>query len=96
VAEAGRKLREKGLDLVVANDVTAPGAGFGSDTNVVRLVDADGLDELLPTLPKDDVAARILDWVVARRAGESERARRPSRRARGSRRRSQPGPRRGA
>jgi phosphopantothenoylcysteine decarboxylase / phosphopantothenate---cysteine ligase len=66
--EAARKLREKRLDLIVANDVTAPGAGFGSDTNIVHLLDADGLAESLPVLPKDEVAARILDWVVRRRA----------------------------
>ena len=40
----------EGLDLIVANDVTAEGAGFGSDTNVVRLLDAAGLDEALPVL----------------------------------------------
>lgn len=67
VAEARRKLREKGLDLIVANDVTAPGAGFGSDTNVVRLLDARSGDTPLPVLPKDEVADRILDWVAARR-----------------------------
>ena len=66
-AEARRKLAAKHLDLIVANDVTAPGAGFGSDTNAVRLFDPDGLDETLPLLAKDEVAARILDWVVARR-----------------------------
>jgi phosphopantothenoylcysteine decarboxylase / phosphopantothenate---cysteine ligase len=65
--EAARKLREKRLDLIVANDVTAPGAGFGSDTNIVHLLDADGLAEALPVLPKDEVAGRILDWVVHRR-----------------------------
>ncbi|HLK12078.1 MAG TPA: bifunctional phosphopantothenoylcysteine decarboxylase/phosphopantothenate--cysteine ligase CoaBC [Candidatus Binatia bacterium] len=67
VAEARRKLRAKRLDLIVANDVTAAGAGFGGDTNVVRLLDAAGLDEALPVLPKVAVAGRILDWVVARR-----------------------------
>jgi len=67
VAEARRKLREKGLDLIVANDVTAPGAGFGSDTNVVRLLDGRSGDTPLPVLPKDEVADRILDWVAARR-----------------------------
>ena len=65
--EASRKLREKHLDLVVANDVTAPGAGFGSDTNIVQLLDAEGLSESLPVLPKDEVAGRILDWVARRR-----------------------------
>lgn len=66
-AEARRKLRAKRLDLVVGNDVTAPGAGFGSDTNVVHLFDADGGDVALPVLPKEEVASRILDWVAARR-----------------------------
>ena len=65
--EARRKLREKRLDLIVANDVTAPGAGFGSDTNVVQLIDAGGEAQALPVLPKEEVAGRILDWLVARR-----------------------------
>ncbi len=67
-AEAHRKLQAKRLDLIVANDVTAPGAGFGADTNVVRLIDRAGLDEVLPVLPKEDVAARILDWLAAERS----------------------------
>jgi phosphopantothenoylcysteine decarboxylase/phosphopantothenate--cysteine ligase len=75
VAEATRKLREKRLDLVVANDVTTPGAGFGSDTNVVTLVDATGPAEALPLLPKDEVAGRILDWVVRRRRPQPRRRR---------------------
>jgi phosphopantothenoylcysteine decarboxylase/phosphopantothenate--cysteine ligase len=78
VAEATRKLRDKRLDLVVANDVTAAGAAFGSDTNVVTLVDATARPEALPLLPKDEVAGRILDWVVRRR----RRPPRGSRRAR--------------
>jgi phosphopantothenoylcysteine decarboxylase/phosphopantothenate--cysteine ligase len=89
VAEARRKLRAKGLDLIVANDVTAEGAGFGSDTNVVRLIDAGGLDDALPVLPKEDVASRILDWVAARRGALTPR----SVRARGSRPRSRRAPR---
>jgi phosphopantothenoylcysteine decarboxylase/phosphopantothenate--cysteine ligase len=71
VAEARRKLRAKHLDLIVANDVTEPGAGFGTETNVVRLVDAGGLDELLPVLPKEEVAERVLDWVAAHRRGRA-------------------------
>jgi phosphopantothenoylcysteine decarboxylase/phosphopantothenate--cysteine ligase len=94
VAEARRKLREKHLDLIVANDVTAEGAGFGSDTNVVHLLDAAGLDASLPVLPKDEVAARILDWVVARRRRVPQAvAMRPNGRGRGSRPRSRRGPR---
>jgi phosphopantothenoylcysteine decarboxylase/phosphopantothenate--cysteine ligase len=89
VAEARRKLREKRLDLVVANDVTAPGAGFGSDTNVVRLIDASGGDSALPVLPKDAVADRILDWVVGHLPRRAAARRRPTpRRARAARRRS--------
>ncbi len=65
VANAKEKLRRKGLDLVVANDVTRPGAGFDGDTNVVTLVGADGKIEELPQLPKREVADRILDRVVA-------------------------------
>ncbi len=75
VAEARRKLAAKRLDLIVANDVTAPGAAFGSDTNLVRLIDAGGLDEALPLLPKEDVAARILDWVAAHRPRAGARGR---------------------
>jgi phosphopantothenoylcysteine decarboxylase/phosphopantothenate--cysteine ligase len=72
-AEAKRKLREKHCDLIVANDVTMPDAGFGTDTNRVRLVDAHGLDEELPVLPKEDVADRILDWVAGRLVGKRSR-----------------------
>jgi phosphopantothenoylcysteine decarboxylase/phosphopantothenate--cysteine ligase len=92
-AEARRKLREKRLDLIVANDVTAAGAGFGSDTNVVRLLDAGGGDELLPILPKDEVADRILDWVVAHRRAERGGIRPRTTGARAARRRSRRGPR---
>jgi phosphopantothenoylcysteine decarboxylase/phosphopantothenate--cysteine ligase len=67
-AEARRKLATKRLDLIVANDVTAEGAGFGTDTNIVRLLDGHGLDASLEKMTKDEVAGRILDWVVARRA----------------------------
>jgi phosphopantothenoylcysteine decarboxylase/phosphopantothenate--cysteine ligase len=93
VAEARRKLRDKGLDLIVANDVTAEGAGFGSDTNVARLIDGAGLDEALPVLPKDDVASRVLDWVAARRQAGRGMIRPRSVRARGSRPRSRRAPR---
>jgi phosphopantothenoylcysteine decarboxylase/phosphopantothenate--cysteine ligase len=72
-AEARRKLAAKRLDLIVANDVTAPGAAFGGDTNVVRLLDAAGLDEELPALHKEEVAERILDWIVGRRRAAGRR-----------------------
>jgi phosphopantothenoylcysteine decarboxylase/phosphopantothenate--cysteine ligase len=65
VANAKQKLARKGLDLVVANDVTRPGAGFDADTNVVTLVGADGKIEELPQLTKREVADCILDRIVA-------------------------------
>ncbi|HZV81083.1 MAG TPA: bifunctional phosphopantothenoylcysteine decarboxylase/phosphopantothenate--cysteine ligase CoaBC [Geobacteraceae bacterium] len=72
-ANATVKLREKNLDMIVANDVSAPGAGFGVDTNIVRLLYRDGTKEDLPLLAKDEVASAILDRIVALRgASESE------------------------
>ena len=65
VAEAVRKCREKKLAFVVANDVTAPGAGFGVDTNKVALVFSDGRAERLPLMSKRTLARRIV--VVAER-----------------------------
>lgn len=61
---ASEKLRSKGLDLIVANDITAPGSGFGTDTNRVILIGREGPPEELPLMPKADVAHRILDRVV--------------------------------
>jgi phosphopantothenoylcysteine decarboxylase/phosphopantothenate--cysteine ligase len=61
---ARRKLREKSADMIVANDVTAPGAGFDHDTNVVTIFRSDGREESLPKLTKIQVAHRILDQVV--------------------------------
>ena len=67
VANARRKLRAKGLDLVVANDVAAEGAGFDVDTNIVTLIGRGGRIERLPKMAKEDVAAAILDRVCAMR-----------------------------
>jgi phosphopantothenoylcysteine decarboxylase/phosphopantothenate--cysteine ligase len=64
-AAALRKLAEKNLDLVVANDVTAPGAGFDTDTNQVEIFARDGRRIPVPLAPKDRVAERILDEVAA-------------------------------
>jgi phosphopantothenoylcysteine decarboxylase/phosphopantothenate--cysteine ligase len=65
VAEnARKKLRDKNADLIVANDVTAEGAGFDVDTHIVTLFARDGRDLALPKLTKRDVAHRILDEVV--------------------------------
>ena len=65
VAEASRMLREKKLDLVVANDVTAEGSRFGGDTNQVTLVGPDGA-EALPLLPKREVARRLVAKIAER------------------------------
>ena len=64
-AEASRMLREKKLDLVVANDVTAEGSRFGGDTNQVTLVSADGA-EVLPLLSKHEVARRLVAKIAER------------------------------
>jgi phosphopantothenoylcysteine decarboxylase/phosphopantothenate--cysteine ligase len=68
VANARRKLEAKNLDLVVANDVTAEGAGFGGDTNAVVLLKRDGSRIDVPVASKREVAERILDEVRALRA----------------------------
>jgi len=65
--EAGRMLREKKLDLVVANDVSDPGSAFGSDTDRVTFVSADGV-EALPLLAKTEVARRLVAKLAERLA----------------------------
>jgi phosphopantothenoylcysteine decarboxylase/phosphopantothenate--cysteine ligase len=59
------KLRRKGADLLIANDVTEPGSGFGTDTNRVVLLAPDGTRDEQPLLTKREVADRILDRVAA-------------------------------
>ena len=61
---AEEKLRRKGLDLLVANDVAEPGSGFGTDTNRVSILAADGSREDLPLQSKRAVADRLLDRVA--------------------------------
>jgi phosphopantothenoylcysteine decarboxylase/phosphopantothenate--cysteine ligase len=61
---ARKKLAAKNADLIVANNVTAEGAGFDYDTNIVTLFSRDGRDLALPKLTKSDVAQRILDEVL--------------------------------
>jgi phosphopantothenoylcysteine decarboxylase/phosphopantothenate--cysteine ligase len=65
VENARKKLQRKNLDLMVVNDVSQPGAGFDSDTNVVKILDAQGGVEDLPLQSKRSVADRILDRVVS-------------------------------
>jgi phosphopantothenoylcysteine decarboxylase/phosphopantothenate--cysteine ligase len=57
-------LRQKKLDLIVANDVTAKGSGFGVDSNRVTIIGKDGKAESLPLLSKREVADRVLDRVA--------------------------------
>ncbi len=70
-AEAARKCREKGLDLVVGNDVTARGSGFGTTTNCVTFVTPDGRVQHLPLMSKLAVARRIVSFAesAAQRKG---------------------------
>lgn len=60
IAEARRKCREKDLEMIVANDVTEKGSGFGTDTNRVAFVKKDGTVERLPLMTKLSVARRIV------------------------------------
>ena len=61
---AAGKLARKGVDLLVANDVAEEGSGFGTTTNRVTILAADGTEQALALLPKREVADRILDRVV--------------------------------
>lgn len=65
LARAREKLAAKRLDLIVANPAGEPGAGFGTETNRVTVLDAAGGVDALPLLPKGEVAERILDRVEA-------------------------------
>ncbi len=64
IANATEKLKNKQLDLIVGNDITASDSGIGSDNNRVVIIDRKGNAEELPLLPKREVADRILDRVV--------------------------------
>ena len=62
------KLERKRLDMIVANNLKVPGAGFGVETNVVTIITRDGVSEL-PLMGKDQVAAALLDAIENRRSG---------------------------
>ena len=64
--EAARKMREKNLDLTVANNVSRPDSGFGADTNKVTLLTPDGGVQALPVMSKEDVGLRIVEWIEKR------------------------------
>jgi len=61
VENAIDKVIRKNFDFIVANDVTMEGAGFGTDTNIVKFIGKDGIIEDLPKISKDEVANKILD-----------------------------------
>ena len=63
LANAKKKLASKELDIIVANDVTVNGSGFGADTNKVTILKKDGKPEDLPLMSKRAVADKILDNV---------------------------------
>ncbi|MNM78510.1 Coenzyme A biosynthesis bifunctional protein CoaBC [compost metagenome] len=63
------KLKRKNCDLLIANDVTQEGAGFGTDTNVVSIFDSSGLVEALPLMSKETAALRIMELAAERLSG---------------------------
>lgn len=75
IANAQKKLKGKNLDLIVANDVTKPGAGFASDTNQVKILYPSGKVKDLPVMSKAEVSQFILDDVLSllRRKKRSKR-----------------------
>ena len=64
VERGRRKLERKGVDLLVVNDVSAPGVGFDHDTNAVVILGADGTATEIPLTSKDAVANAVLDRVI--------------------------------
>ncbi|HQA06435.1 MAG TPA: bifunctional phosphopantothenoylcysteine decarboxylase/phosphopantothenate--cysteine ligase CoaBC [Syntrophomonadaceae bacterium] len=61
---ARKKIKSKNLDMIVANDVTVEGAGFATDTNIVTIIHRNGEVKSFPKMPKQEVAAVILDQVA--------------------------------
>ncbi|MBA7556921.1 Cysteine/Cysteine sulfinic acid decarboxylase [subsurface metagenome] len=59
-----KKLKEKKLDLIIANDISVKEAGFGSDKNRARLINSKGTTLELPLMPKIDMAEKILDEIL--------------------------------
>ena len=57
-------MEKKSLDMVVANDITAKGAGFNTDTNIATILMRGGDAVELPLMPKREMAERILDQVI--------------------------------
>jgi phosphopantothenoylcysteine decarboxylase/phosphopantothenate--cysteine ligase len=78
VENAKRKLKQKRLDFIVANDITARDSGFGTDTNRVTIIDRKGKVDSLPLLTKREVADKALDRVAV--LFPKPKSRRPSKR----------------
>lgn len=72
VENAHSKLLKKGIDLIVANDVTLEGAGFDVETNIVTMIDRFGEVQSLPVLPKSELADRILTQIKKIRNSKNE------------------------
>ena len=66
IANSKDKLIKKNMDMIVANNVKVAGAGFGTDTNVVTIITGEDNIEL-PMMSKEDVASKILDFIMAKR-----------------------------
>ena len=64
IENAKKKMEQKKLDIIIANDITSEDSGFGSDNNRVIIIDADGKIDTLPLMSKRKVADKILDRVV--------------------------------
>ncbi len=64
IENAKSKIQFKNLDMIVANDVTLEGAGFGTDTNIVKLIDRSGRIKELPIMSKNEVAHEMLNEIV--------------------------------
>jgi phosphopantothenoylcysteine decarboxylase / phosphopantothenate---cysteine ligase len=71
LTNARDKLKRKNADLIIANDVSAPGAGFEYDTNIVHLVYADGKSEEIPLSPKPEIAKKIFDKILEIKASSA-------------------------
>jgi phosphopantothenoylcysteine decarboxylase/phosphopantothenate--cysteine ligase len=61
---AEKKLIEKSLDFIVANDVTIKGAGFKGDTNIATIIDKNGAKKEYPLMSKEELAEIIIDKLV--------------------------------
>ena len=61
---AKEKIAKKNLDFIVANDVTKPGAGFNTATNLVKIISRGGEIEELPLMEKREIAKRIFDSIL--------------------------------